>query len=138
MAFTGGCYCGAVRYECDGPVQMRGLCFCRTCQMISGGAGNMFIGVMADAFRYIKGEPKEFAHPDRDAPPVRSFCATCGVHLTSRSPKAVGGVLIRVGTLDDPGAFEGPQLVVWTSEMQVFHQLPPGVPNYPKFPGQKS
>ena len=136
MAFAGGCYCGAVRYECDGPVLMRGLCFCRTCQMISGGAGNLFMGVMADVFRLTRGELKEFAHPERDAPPVRSFCGTCGVQVISRSPKAPGGVLIRVGTLDDPKVFEGPELVVWTSEMQAFHQLPPGVKAWPKFPGQ--
>jgi hypothetical protein len=105
--------------------------------MISGGAGNPFLGVMADAFRYTKGEPKEFAHPDKEAPPVRSFCATCGVQLTSRSPKAPGGVLIRVGTLDDPGVFEGPQLVVWTSEMQPWHLAPPDVPSWPQFPRPK-
>jgi hypothetical protein len=137
MAFTGGCYCGGVRYECDGPVRMRGLCFCRTCQVISGGAGNPFVGVMADVFRYTKGEPREFAHPERETPPVRSFCAMCGVQLTSRSPKAPGGVLIRVGTLDDLGVFEGPQVVVWTSEMQPWHQAPPGVPSWPQFPRPK-
>lgn len=136
--FSGGCYCGAVRYECDGPIRMRGLCFCRTCQKISGGAGNLFLGVEAASFRFTKGTPKEFAHPEREAPPVRSFCEACGVQLTARSPRAPGGVLIQVGTLDDPGVFEGPQLVVWTSEMQAFHQAPQGVPSWPKFPAPRS
>lgn len=138
MSFTGGCYCGAVRYACDGAVLMRGLCFCRTCQKISGGAGNLFLGVMADTFGFTQGTPREFAHPERETPPVRSFCETCGVHLTSRSPRAPGGLLIKVGTLDDPGIFEGPSLVVWTSEMQAFHQAPPGVPSYERFPTPKA
>jgi len=132
MAFAGGCYCGEVRYECDGSILMRGLCFCLTCQKISGGAGNMFIGVMGDKFRFTKGTVKEFAQTPGS--PTRSFCGMCGVHLISRSPKAPEGVLIRVGTMDDPGLYEGPQVVVWTSEMQAFHQLPPGVPAHPQFP----
>jgi hypothetical protein len=132
MTFSGGCYCGEVRSECDGPILMRGLCLCRTCQKISGGAGNVFAGVVADAFRYTQGTPKEFARTPES--PARSFCGTCGVQLTSKSPRAPGGVLIRVGTLDQPKIFEGPQVVVWTSEMQAFHQLPPGVPAWPQFP----
>jgi hypothetical protein len=43
-------------------------------------------------------------------------------------------VLIKVGTLDDPTLFEGPQMVTWTSEMQKFHLLPPDVPAYPEIP----
>ena len=30
--FTGGCYCGEVRYQGEGPPLMRGLCYCLTCQ----------------------------------------------------------------------------------------------------------
>lgn len=133
---SGGCYCGEVRYEFDGPALMRGLCFCRTCQKISGGAGNLFLGLMADNFRLTRGALKEFTRTPES--PTRSFCGTCGVQLISRSPKAPGGVLIRVGTLDDPGVYEGPQVVVWTSEMQAFHQLPPGVPAHPQFPRPKA
>jgi hypothetical protein len=96
------------------------------------------MAVNADGFRFTKGTPREFAHPDRDRPPTRSFCGTCGVHLTARSPRAPGAVLIKVGTLDDPGLFEGPQLVVWTSEMQPFHLLPPHVPAHAELPRPKA
>jgi hypothetical protein len=46
MAITGGCYCGALRFEIEGQIRMRALCLCRTCQKISGGAGNLFIGLV--------------------------------------------------------------------------------------------
>jgi hypothetical protein len=134
MSFTGGCFCGEVRYEAQGPILMRGQCMCRTCQTISGGGGNLFIAVGADGFRFTKGAPKEFTRPDPPDSPTRSFCGTCGVHLTGRSPKGPGAVIIKVGTLDDPGVFEGPQVVVWTDEMQAFHLLPPGVPAHGKMP----
>ena len=136
MALTGGCVCGAVRFEAAGEIRMRGLCLCRTCQKISGGAGNLFIGLEADGFRYTHGEPAHFARPEVADAPTREFCATCGVHLAARSPRAAGGVIVKVGALDDPSAFEGPGFVVWTEEKQAFHQLPEGVPAFPRFPGR--
>lgn len=134
LTFTGGCYCGEVRYQCEAPQRLRGLCYCRTCQMISGGAGNLFMAVDAQTFQFTKGTPKSFNKRDRPWSPTRHFCETCGVHLTARSERAPSAVLIKIGTLDDPSVFDGPQLVTWTSEMQKFHLLPSDVPAHPEFP----
>jgi hypothetical protein len=136
--FTGGCYCGEVRYQCEGPSLMNGLCFCQTCQKISGGAGNLFMAVSAPGFQFTKGTPRSFNKKDRPGSPTRHFCEACGVHLTARSDLAPTGILIKVGTLDDPSVCSGPQLVTWTSEKQMFHLPPPGVPAYPEFPRPKS
>jgi len=45
MKFTGGCYCGQVRYEAEGHPLMRGQCHCRECQYISGGSANVIIAM---------------------------------------------------------------------------------------------
>src|SRR5882724_12638588 len=58
-----------------------------------------------------KGTPRSFNKNDRPGSPTRHFCGACGVHLTARSERAPAAVLIKVGTLDDPSVFEGPQLV---------------------------
>jgi hypothetical protein len=131
---TGGCYCGSVRYQCVESKTFRGLCYCRTCQSISGGAGNLFMAVDAQIFRFTRGTPRAFNKKDSPWSPTRHFCEICGVHLTARSDRAPGAVLIKVGTLDDPSVFQGPQFVTWTSEMQKFHLLPPNVPAYPEIP----
>jgi hypothetical protein len=136
MILTGGCFCGALRFEAVGEIRMRGLCLCRTCQRISGGAGNLFIGLEAEGFRYAHGEPRRFSRPDVADAPSREFCGDCGVHIAARSPKAPGGVIVKVGALDDPAVFEGPKLVVWTEEKQDFHLLPVDVPAYPRVPGR--
>jgi len=60
LTFTGGCYCGDIRYQCEGPALLRGLCYCRTCQTISGGAGNLFMAVHAKGFQFTKGTPRSF------------------------------------------------------------------------------
>ena len=113
---------------------MKGLCYCLTCQMISGGAGNFFMAVDAQKFEFTKGTPAAFNKNDRPGSPTRHFCETCGVHLTARSTRAPSAVLIKIGTLDDPSVFQGPQFVTWTSEMQKFHLLPPDVPAHREFP----
>src|ERR1051325_6414982 len=137
LTFTGGGHRGGVRYQCEGPSLMRGLCYCLTCQMISGGAGNLFMAVNAQGFQFTRGTPRSFNKKDRPGSPTRHFCETCGVQLTARSELAPTAVLIKVGTLDDPRVFAGPQLVTWTSEMQKFHLLPSDVPAYPGWPSRK-
>lgn len=134
VVYTGGCYCGEIRYRCAGPQLYKGFCLCRTCQTISGGAGNLFMAVSVESMAFTKGAPSSFNKGDFSGAPTRHFCPKCGVHLTARSERAPSVVLIKVGTLDEPNVFEGPQVVTWTSEMQKFHVLPPGVPAYPAFP----
>ena len=136
MAISGGCYCGALRFEVDGEMPMRGLCLCRTCQKISGGAGNLFIGVEAKTFRYTRGEPRRFKLEGPGDTPTREFCGECGVHIAARSPKAPGGAIVKVGTLDDPSLFEGPRMVCWTQEKQAFHTVPAGVVAFATIPGR--
>jgi hypothetical protein len=46
-----------------------------------------------------------------------------------------GAVLLKVGTLDDPGVFGGPDIAIFTIDMQTFHQLPDGVPSFERIPG---
>jgi hypothetical protein len=58
------------------------------------------------------------------------------VHVAARSPKAPEGVIVKVGALDDPAEFEGPQIVVWTEEKHAFHQVPDGATAFARMPGR--
>lgn len=135
MSFTGRCYCGEVRYEAAGEPRFKGQCHCRECQYISGGAPNLVMVMPADGFRYTEGAPKRFARDDLEAPAVREFCATCGTHLITRSPRSPDVVIVKVGTLDDPAAWGGPMAAIWIDDAQPFHHVPEGVMSFPKFPG---
>ena len=132
MKLQGGCYCGAVRYEVDGEPVMKAQCHCRECQYITGGAPNMFMAVPLDAFRYTKGQPKQFKRKDLAAPVTREFCAECGTHMATRPNRPV--IVVKVGTLDDPKAYGGPTLAIFTIDKQPFHQLPEGLPAFERRP----
>lgn len=133
MEVEGGCYCGAVRYKAEGEPLFKGQCHCRECQYISGGGPNIVMGVPAAGFTYTKGAPKAFTRSDIDNPVTREFCGECGTHILAKVP-SLPAALLKVGTLDDPSVFEGPQMVIFTMDKQVFHQIPEGIPTFERGP----
>ena len=135
MDVEGGCYCGAVRYRASGEPLMRAQCHCRECQYITGGSPNVFMALPEAGFSYTKAQPKQFRRKDLPKPVTRDFCAECGTHLVARSPGLPGAVILKVGTLDDPSAFGGPQAAIFTIDKQAFHQIPAGVTAFERVPG---
>ena len=135
MKISGGCYCGQTRYEANGEPLMKVQCHCRECQYISGGAPVLIMAMPSDGFAWTLGAPKPFTRSDLESPVTREFCPNCGTHLTTKSPGLPTAVMIKVGTLDDPSVFGGPQVAIFASEKQAFHLIPEGVTVFDKMPG---
>lgn len=133
MKLEGGCYCGEVRYVAEGTPTLKAQCHCRECQYISGGSPNLFLLMPPDGFDYTKGTPRKFARRDLHEAVTREFCAECGTHLTTRRP-GLAAVILKVGTLDDPGLFGKPQMAIYTIDKQPFHHIPDGLPSYERLP----
>ncbi|MBJ20811.1 MAG: GFA family protein [bacterium] len=133
MKLEGGCYCKEIRYESTGEIGLKGQCFCRECQYIAGGDSVLVMGVPEDGFKLTQGELKSFKRTDIENGVTREFCPNCGTHITTRAMP--GMVMIKVGTLDDPEVFEGPQMAIYTCDKQAYHRLPEGVPAFDKTPG---
>src|SRR5438876_9846382 len=55
IPFTGGCVCGAIRYECSAEPIMTFKCHCRDCQHVTGGGFVPGLLVPASAFGLTKG-----------------------------------------------------------------------------------
>ena len=136
MALEGGCYCGKLRYRTEGTPMMRAECLCRECQYISGGGPNFFMVVPAAGFTYSAGTPKTFARTDLDQPVTREFCGDCGTHITSRRP-GLPAAILKIGTLDDPKAFEGPQRAIYVKDRQPFHCVAEGLPQFEAMPPRR-
>ena len=93
------------------------------------------MGMPESGFAYTKGTPKGFKRKDLADPVTREFCAECGTHLLTRTPRVPGAVLLKIGTFDDPSLFGGPQMVIYTKDKQAFHHVPEGVPSFESRPG---
>ena len=135
MSHAGHCYCGELRYEFDGDPTMKGQCHCRECQYISGGAVQNFMVVPDAGFKWTQGTPKGFTRRDLENAVTREFCPNCGTHITTRVPQLEGAVVIKVGTLDDPSIYGGPDMAIFACDKQPFHMVPEGIPIFDKVPG---
>jgi hypothetical protein len=86
-----------------------------------------------DGFVYTKATPRQFTRRDLERAVTREFCAECGTHLTTRRP-GLPAVILKVGTLDDPGLFGSPQMAIYTIDKQAFHQIAEGLPTFERLP----
>ena len=75
---TGGCLCGGVRYEIDGPLAPPSACHCGQCRRSHGALG---LYTLAPSERYkIKGD-RNLAWFESSPGIRRGFCRVCGSKL---------------------------------------------------------
>ena len=79
--FTGGCHCGAIRYEADQPPFWTGLCHCRTCQRVYGNAFGLWSTFYPKNFSITVGKPKTYKPSEWVEV---GFCENCGTPITWR------------------------------------------------------
>jgi len=124
---TGGCLCGAVRYETQWPPLITGVCHCRHCQRQAGSAFSVIVGVPFAALER-SGELTTY-EDDSDAGRAvhRKFCGTCGSPVFTETPDgmAQGMIFIKAGTLDDPKDL-APTVHFWTISAQDWVVFPKG------------
>lgn len=130
---TGGCRCGAVRYECSADPIVAGHCHCRQCQRASGAGHVSVIGVPKEALN-VTGEVRYFDHvADSGATASNGFCPTCGSQLLGKTTGMPDVMAIKVGTLDDPGLFS-PGMNIFTASAQSWDIIAPDLPTFPGMP----
>jgi hypothetical protein len=100
---TGGCLCGAVRYEARGTSRKIVNCHCSMCRRHSGAAFLTYAAYPTDSFHFTKGRPGEY----RSSPDVvRTHCTVCGSPLTYVSDTDPHTVWLTVGSFDDPNVVQ--------------------------------
>ena len=131
--FTGGCLCGAIRYECTGQPVLSANCHCRDCQKASGGTYTSALFVPKGTLK-ITGDVKYYDKTGDSGQVIsRGFCPHCGSALFGKPTILPGLISIRPGTLDDPSTFQ-PAMDIYTSSAQPWDYMNPGLPKYPKLP----
>jgi hypothetical protein len=113
---TGGCLCGAVRYEVSADPVFSEHCYCRDCQRVTGAAMGSLMFVPKEGFRVTKGDLKFFAvTADSGNKVTRGFCGTCGSWVMGRGSGVPDIVEVTAGTLDDPNGFKPMASIFMTS-----------------------
>ncbi len=134
QALSGGCNCGAVRYQIAGAPLGVIACHCTSCRRQSGAAFSVNLVVRADTMT-IEGELASWPDPDTEsgAPIDRQFCARCGSPIRSVPTAAPKMIAVKAGTLDAPEGF-APQMHIWTRSALPWATIPEGLPRFEKGP----
>jgi hypothetical protein len=131
LPLTGGCGCGAVRYEITAPLVAAGYCHCTRCQRRTGTAASAQARVAPGSFQLVSG-----ADAVRTWSPEggfeKAFCGVCGSGLFSRDPHDPSVISVRLGSVDgDPGI--RPQVRTFVAYAVPWEPIPDdGLPRFPE------
>ena len=129
MKVTGGCHCGAIKYQAQVNEQKVMICHCTDCQVLSGSAFRTIVISEADGLSFTHGQPKEYIKvAESGNKRAQGFCGDCGSALYATSvtkevngdeangdetndgePKIYG---IRLGTVDQKAVLT-PNAQIW-------------------------
>lgn len=132
--FSGGCACGAIRYESTAEPVLMLHCHCRDCQRSSGGPFSSFVIVPAEAYTLTQGTPRFHDSPSHAGGHThRGFCPDCGSPVHVHTDAVPHIVAIRTASLDEPGGFNS-QMDVWTCDAPPWDVMNPALPKFDKYP----
>lgn len=113
---TGGCQCGAIRYELTDAPAFVFACHCSDCQSQSGSAFGMAAMMRHSDFRLTHGSPAVFEQTTGSGQKrICWFCRDCGTRLVHMMPGELGRIYrnVKPGTLDD-ASWVRPAAHFWT------------------------
>ena len=126
---TGGCSCGALRYEITRAPNAVYTCHCTVCQRMTGSAFSTGLVIAAEAFRLSGAEPRPFRRTaDSGRAVIGWLCPECGTRVCGgpkpgSAPPPGALATVRAGTLDDTSWLR-PTLHFWTRSAQPWVVLP--------------
>ena len=132
MARSGGCHCGAVRYEVEGEPVHNAICHCSDCRASAGAPMVAWLAVKAEQFTQTSGEVTTYTGKTGSQ---RQFCPKCGTGLFFRNEQFLPGLVdIQAATLDD-GDKVAPQAQVQCAERLSWVTEINELPAFDRFPG---
>ncbi len=132
--WTGGCACGAVRYEIAGEPMFSNHCQCRDCQHKSGTGHGSYLTFPDRRAVTLTGQTAKWDMVgDSGNVKTRGFCPTCGSPVSLTFAAMPDLFTIHAASLDDPSRFE-PQAVTYASRGYAWDHIDPAVPKYETMP----
>lgn len=128
---TGGCQCGAVRYQIIAEPLNLYACHCKQCRKQSGSSFGLSLVVPREAFQITCGSPKSWKRPtDSGAEMICWLCPECGSRLYHQSSGWPEQLSVKGGTVDQP-VEAGAAIHIWTSHGLPSTPIPMGATTFP-------
>jgi hypothetical protein len=132
--YTGGCACGAIRYEARSEPIFENHCQCRDCQKRSGTGHGSYLTFPQRAEVRITGEATTWrVAADSGNEKIHAFCSTCGspVYLTFAARPDL--IAVHAASLDDPSRFR-PRVVTYNVRGYAWDAIDPSLQRFEKMP----
>ena len=134
MTMTGGCQCGAVRYEFDGPPLDVYVCHCTECRKQSASAHGISVIVPGDAVRLVSGTLNKWSRSTDSGNLLDCyFCPNCGTRVWHGNKDSGEAISIKGGSLDSPPDISD-AYHIWTDSKLPGVTIPSGVRQFPREP----
>jgi hypothetical protein len=127
---TGGCMCGAVRFEIARPLLGAVYCHCTRCQRRTGTAFSTTALAEPGSFALTQGADVVRTWDPGDGGWVKAFCSVCGGAVYTANPENPDLVAVRMGAIDGDPRIR-PAAHQFTAYAAVWHPLPDdGLPRF--------
>ncbi len=131
---TGGCQCGAVRYEITATPEALYICHCRECRKQSASAFGVSLFVPRAGFRLLQGKVKTWSRPTESGRVLDcNFCPDCGSRVWHERAGGSQTVSVKGGSLDQPLDL-GEAVHIWTSRKLPGLAIPEDAVQFPAEP----
>jgi hypothetical protein len=125
---TGGCLCGAVRFEVLGPLRDVVLCHCGECRRW-GGHVTAMTAAEAAHLRFVTDSGLRWIDsPESAARARRGFCGKCGASLFWDAPDRET-ISIAAGVLDEPTGLRTTSQI-YTEDAGDYYEIDPALESF--------
>lgn len=131
--YTGGCACGAIRYEIAGEPLAMTDCQCRDCQRKSGTGHGSYLTFPHRPAK-LTGEAAHWdIVADSGNVKTRAFCPTCGSPVYLLFAAMPEFFTVHAASLDDPGRYK-PQMLLYAMRGYAWDRVDPALPKFDGMP----
>ena len=134
MKITGGCLCGAIRYEIDGKPFRTANCHCDDCRKSTGSAFATNLFFKEVQITILQGIPKKFKHlADSKGTMIKEFCGNCGSQIFGSGSNRLEAKYIKVGSIDD-ASFVKPDVNLYTAHALNYSHIDDKIDSFRSMP----
>ena len=131
--YSGGCACGAVRFEMNDAPIYQGHCQCRQCQHMTGTGHSTMVVFRREAVKVTGALSNWGFVADSGQTTLRHFCPTCGSPMFSRSAIRDELMAFNAGNFDQAAQLK-PEAVCYHETSQPWDHLDPDLPTFATMP----
>ena len=132
-SLKGGCLCGAIRYDLNGPFLFVSQCCCKDCQKATGTGHTTIIGIHKDQLS-LTGELATYTNTgDTGGKVTRHFCGECGGRIYTSGDAPGDHIMVQAGSLDDPEQVT-PNSVIYTKDRISWDKVDSNLPHFEVLP----